>query len=165
MLSNLKILIVHLVLACIAVNETNAQSNEILSDEEKADNKQRHETEVRVKQLIKEMVEYNLVSLHSDYTPATRKLIKIGRPAVGPCLELFLSEKRRTRIRALRVIDGVGLVEFGFKFGQGWANEKSESDYLKFLDSMPDLNYDDSLEDRKKAVKRWAEFYSKKIER
>src|SRR5262245_22186347 len=73
-----------------------------------------------IRELLKTLNENPNRGSFSEYTPSVMKLIKIGRPAIRETLELMLSDDRETRIHAYTVIEGITLVEHGFRFGQGW---------------------------------------------
>jgi hypothetical protein len=93
--------------------------------------------------------------LHSDYTPAVHELIRVGRPAIPPALDLMLSEHRSTRLRAQRVLEGVVLIEHGFVFGHGWTRPDGEDAFRAFWKRLGDLGWDDSTEARRDSIDKW----------
>jgi hypothetical protein len=98
--------------------------------------------------------------LHTDYTPAVHKLIKIGKPAIDPVLDLMLASDKLTRLRAQRVLEGITMKTFGFVVGQGWTKDKGEMMFKEFWTKLGDLNWEADAEMRKNAVKKWREWLS-----
>jgi hypothetical protein len=113
----------------------------------------------RIKQLVKE-INIDPEIFHGDYTPAVYELIGIGRPAVGPCLKLFLSGDEDTRLRASRVITGIIYREHGFRMGLGFTIEGGEEKCRKLFKENGTLDYLSSEDVRKKEVGNWRRYFS-----
>ena len=123
----------------------------------KADNLVDSQIEVpnRVTKLISELDE-NPDVLHGDYTPAVRKLIDIGQPAIVPILDVMVTDDNQlSRLRAQRVLEGVTMQMHGFEFGQGWRSSDDENNWLKFWASLGNLDWKSTLAERLLAVEAW----------
>lgn len=111
-----------------------------------------------------ERIDENPDWLHSDYTPAVDRLIEIGEPALGPAVELLLSERRVTRMRAQRVLEGVTMRMFGFRPGRGWNSPEQSEEWETLWESLGDISYDDPRESREAAVDSWERWLSERSE-
>lgn len=98
--------------------------------------------------------------LHSDYTPSVHRLIEIGETALDPVLELMLLDRRETRLRAQRVIEGITMKLFGFEVGHGWKSEQDSLDWQIMWHALGNLDYDDSQEKREASVDLWKQWIS-----
>lgn len=93
--------------------------------------------------------------LHSDYTPAVFELIEVGEPALRPVLRLMLSQHRKTRQHAERVIAGVTEAQYGFVRGRGWKNREQEAEWRHFWNDLGNLDDEATLEQRCASVALW----------
>ena len=92
---------------------------------------------------------------HSDWTPAVRRLVEIGRPALGPALELMESDRYETRLRAQRVLEGVTMAVHGFRPGQGWAADDGEARWRRAWDALGALDAAAPADERRRAAALW----------
>lgn len=93
--------------------------------------------------------------LHADQTPVVFALIRIGKPAIEPVLELMLSNDGMTRLRAEGVLQSITARQFGYSARSGWPSETHRARWLKYLADHGDLGFKDPLEKRKAGVKKW----------
>ncbi len=89
------------------------------------------------------------------YTPAVNRLIEIGDPSLCQTLDFMLAPDEETRQHALRVISGVTMEMYGFKFGRGWPSAEDERSWKDFWKSMGDLRSNDPVDQRAEKVYRW----------
>lgn len=102
---------------------------------------------------------------HSDYTPAVHKLIEIGEPALNAVLDLLLVEDEVTRLRAQRVIEGVTMQTYGFRFGLGWSNEQGSAEWQRLWEAMGNLDYKAPTESRIQSVQLWKQWLKKRADK
>lgn len=108
----------------------------------------------KVDELVKHLNE-SPDKLHGDYTPASMQLIGLGEPAIGAVLQLMLSPDAETRLRAQRVLEGITMRTHGFAAGQGWTDPDGEARWRGFWRGLGDLDWEASLEDRRRSVAVW----------
>jgi hypothetical protein len=115
----------------------------------------------QIEQLIQD-INNNPDKLHNDYTHSVHELIKIGEPALEPTLKLILSPSEDTRLRAQRVIEGITMEMYGFRFGHGWDDDKDRTEWLKLWTSLGNLSYDASSESRSKSMDKWMQWIKRR---
>lgn len=115
--------------------------------------------EQRIASLI-ESIDDDWDVLHSDYTPAVRRLIKIGPPAIEPLLELMLVDNSFTRTHAQRALAGIVKTMLGYEYGKGWPEGIREGNerFLRLWRALGDLHEDAPSEERQKSVRKWREW-------
>jgi hypothetical protein len=108
----------------------------------------------KVASLIK-VIDNDPDELHFDYTPTVHDLIKVGRPAIGPLLDVMLEDPSAKRLHAQRAIEGITMQMNGFRFGRGWDDPTGEARWLELWKSLGSLRYDASPDERSKSVAKW----------
>ena len=101
---------------------------------------------------------------HSDSTPSVTKLIELGDDAIMPTLPLLLSSDQFTRMRAQRVLEGVTIKRYGFRFGLGWSNTQGEEKWREFWRSLGSLDWQAPEDKRARSIELWVDWLVKQDE-
>jgi uncharacterized UPF0160 family protein len=93
--------------------------------------------------------------LHANYSPSVKPLIKIGLPALEPLLEKMVSAEQDTRLRLGTAIGGIIASDL----------QRDYKEIKEFWQTVGELDYEASLEERIKVTQNIREWYKKRDEK
>lgn len=92
--------------------------------------------------------------LHLDITPSVQSLAEMGTAAVGPLIDLLMDANRNTRLHAQRALEGIVARRYGFRPGEGFADDAARTAAGAAWTNAGSYDFDAGPRDRAASVKR-----------